>query len=76
VKIEDFGFILFGYEIPICFVLKFFHFIVCSLISNDMSCVEMLISHMNDGVGTLLSAVCFRSTLVGRLCSDVTFTCA
>jgi hypothetical protein len=29
VKIGDFGFILFGYEIPISFVMKFIQFIVC-----------------------------------------------
>jgi hypothetical protein len=29
VEIGDFGFILFGSEISICFVLKFLQFIVC-----------------------------------------------
>jgi hypothetical protein len=36
----------------------------------------MLLSHVNVGFGALLSTVCFESTLVGELCSDVAFMCA
>jgi len=47
-----------------------------SLISDAMSCVEMLLSHVNYVVGTLLSVVCFGLHLVDELCSYTAFMCA